>query len=329
VSRRAVIRRLCMVAVCAVPGWVSAAAIGQLGIAATVDTHQVHIADPVRLHLRVEGLEVSQRAHFPQDLSAQLPEHVVARRLGPIAAADSAASYDLRLFEVGDVTIEALDVSIIDGGDTLTLQTAPIDLRVVPLREEGETDLRQIKPPWAIGGGIPIWLVVLFVVLLIAALAWVASRYLLNRAPPAVRLQPSAPTDFSREFSRIESMGLLERGALKLYYTHLADVLRRLLEEQLQIEASERTTQEIATDVARHSLASEAIHRQILEFLSAADLVKFARAEPPIQEARAMPARGRQIVMDLAAQQAARVAVQQDNETTKSASSVQESEHVA
>ena len=301
--------------------------MAQLRITAAVDTHQVHIADPVRLLLQVEGLRATHRVDFAQDLSEQLPDHVMARRLDSKETVAGAATYDLRIYSVGDVTIAALPVRVIDGGDTITLQTPPVSLSVVPLREEGETDLRQIKPPWAIGGGIPIWFVAILAALLFALVAWIVSRYVLNRAPPAATAHTAAPTDFRREFSRIEAMGLLERGALKLYYTHLAGVLRRLLEERLQIEASERTTQEIAIDVAQHPLTSEGMHRQILEFLSAADLVKFARAQPPMDEARTMPGRGRRIVQDLDDQQAALDPVQMD-ETTAPPPTAQEPEHV-
>lgn len=297
----AVIRRLFLVAACVAPGWLNiTGASAQLSIAATVDTQQVHIGDPIHLSLQVEGLATSQRVLFPSEIDGQLPDDAVARRL-PAASRAHEATYDLRLFALGEATIAALQVPVVDGADTVILTTAPIELTVIALRQEGETDLRQIKPPWHIGGGIPVWVVVVLVILGLVALAWILYRYVLRRPPPTTSSNLVTPTDFNREFARIESMGLLERGAVKLYYTHLSDILRRLLEERLQIEGLERTTQEIIVDAQRHPLVTTALHEQIISFLKVADLVKFARAEPQMQEARQMPARGRQIVQQVEA----------------------------
>tara|TARA_B100000809_G_C14854629_1_gene429579 strand:+ start:378 stop:596 length:219 start_codon:yes stop_codon:yes gene_type:complete len=72
-------------------------------------------------------------------------------------------------------------------------------------------------------------------------------------------------------------MGLLERDATKLYYTRLADVMWRFLEEIADIVALDRTTAEITLDLQLSDRVDAATARQITDFFETADLVKFAR----------------------------------------------------
>ncbi len=295
------------------------AAQSQPSITVRVDTQQVHIGDPIRLQIRIDGLEPQQRALFPATLQDQWPEHVLARRLDRVTPVAGTALYDVRLFEVGETTLEALSITVVDGADTLILHSPPLQISVVAVREEGEQDLRLIKPPWMIAGGIPIWLVAVVGTIVILLVAWAAYR-LFGRHPhkEAPRVEP--PTDYRREFSRIEKMGLLERGAIKLFYTHLSEILRRFLEERLEVDALERTTHEIDVDLAEHPHVEDPLRQQILTFLQAADLVKFARAEPTMQQSQVMPASGRNLVEAVEAL-LARTRMQEESNPTPEADS--------
>ena len=45
-------------------------------------------------------------------------------------------------------------------GDTLLSETQPLAIEVISARSEGEDQLRDIKPPVLISGGVPLWVVV-------------------------------------------------------------------------------------------------------------------------------------------------------------------------
>ena len=267
----------------------------QPSITTLVDTNEVHIGDPIRLSLRTDHLQPQQRPLFPTDLNEQLPDHMRARRLQEPAQTGGVATYDLRLFEVGEQTIPTMQIPLVDGGDPLPLETPPVDIQVLAIRAEGDQDLHLIKPPWTIAGGIPIWLVAILGTIGLLILAWILYR-VLRRREVVVQPRVAAPIDYRREFLRIEAMGLLDRGAVKLYYTHLSDVLRRFLEDRLRVDALERTTQEIEADLQLYGHLDEILQQSILGFLQQADLVKFARAEPAKAQSKAMPATGLEIV---------------------------------
>lgn len=282
---------------------------------AEVDTAEVRLGDPVTLRLRVER-PVSSRSLFPEP-PEQLGSWVVRSRSAPTIGAGPAGvevderRYELAAYDLEAGPIPALEVLVIAAADTARLSSSPIPMRIVSARDPEEGDaLRDIKPPMAIPGGIPLWLAGLLAALAAVLAAWLVSRFLRrpDKPAPASRPAPPAPVDYEREFARIAESGLLQRGALKLYYTRLADVMRRFLEDRLSVDSLDRTTSEIAADLRRAPAPPDAGTREgIIGFLQAADLVKFARAEPPFPEAEAAPEEGRRLVAGAGAQLRARV----------------------
>jgi hypothetical protein len=184
-------------------------------------------------------------------------------------------------------------------GDTSIRTAGPVEVEIVALREADDGELRDIKSPVGVPGGIPLWLaaVTVFVALGVASgfIWWSRHRH---RSIGQVPSPPALRVDYAAEFTRIAAMGLLERGAFKIYYSLIAQNLRRFLEQECpEVEALEQTTEEIARALEGLELSPEAV-QEIIDFLSAADLVKFAHAEPSLEAARQASEVGRRIVTD-------------------------------
>lgn len=283
---------------------------------AQVDTAEIRLGDPVTLRLRVVR-PASSRSLFPEP-PEELGSWVVRSRSAPTTrAAAGGFEVDERRYELASYALDAgpvpaLEVVVVAGADTARLSSPPIPMRIVSARDPEEGDaLRAIKPPMAIPGGIPLWLAGVLAALAAALAAWIVSRFLRSRDSPAPASAPPppAPVDYEREFARIAESGLLRRGAFKLYYTRLSEVMRRFLEDRLSVDGLDRTTSEIAADLRRAPAPPDAGTREgIIGFLEAADLVKFARAEPPLPEAEAAPEEGRRLVAGAGEQMRARAA---------------------
>ncbi|MEE2657082.1 MAG: hypothetical protein VX733_01180 [Candidatus Latescibacterota bacterium] len=265
-----------------------------------IDSTEVTIGDVVHATLNV-AVAPSHRLVLP-DLGADLPKLAVT-------FADSASTllpeptrrwtYKLQAFEISTHTIPELTVAAVSAsGDTTRLTTEPVAFEVHSVLEEGEQELRDIKPPLLITGGIPVWLVALVVIAVVAVAVYLLARYLQSVSRGRVEPQPAVrpPTDYVREFTRIESMGLLQRGAHKEYYILLSDTLRRFLEEHCNFEAMECTTAEVQAALFRARGIREEGCGRIIRFLERADLVKFARAIPELEVAEGEPDIGREIV---------------------------------
>ena len=258
---------------------------------AALDTAAARVGDPIRLTLTLHH-DATARPEAP-DLSQILGDF--APRCADWHQRKVATEFELtqecelRLYELGVHEIPAVAVPFVTtAGDTLLRATQPLAIEVISARSEGEDQLRDIKPPVLISGGVPLWVVVAIglLALVLCALGgiWLWRRRTRTPEPPP----PPEPIDYVAEFARIAESGLLERGEFKTYYSLLSENLRRFLEESLAVEAMEQTTSELA-DTLQEGEVDTALRQQIIDYLAAADLVKFARFHPALDEARRAP----------------------------------------
>lgn len=259
-------------------------------VEAVLDTAVARVGDPIRLTLTLhhDATVHPQVPDLPQILRDFAPRCADWRqREGALAR-----ECELRLYELGVREVPAVAVPFVTAaGDTLLHATQPLALEVISARSDGEDQLRDIKPPVLISGGVPLWVVVaaglVALVLCVLGGAWLWRRR--SRTPALA--PPPEPVDYAAEFARIAESGLLERGELKAYYSLLAENLRRFLEQSLAIEAMEQTTSELA-DALGGTPVDESLRLQIIDYLGAADLVKFARFHPALDAARRAPEAG-------------------------------------
>ena len=261
---------------------------------ATLDTAAARVGDPIRLTLVLHH-DATARPEAP-DLSQVLgdfaPRCADWHQRTTEAGFELAQECELRLYELGLHEVPAVAVPFVTtAGDTLLRATQPLAIEVISARSEGEDQLRDIKPPVLVSGGVPLWVVVAIGLLLLVLCAlggiWLWRRHTRTPEPPP----PPEPIDYAAEFARIAESGLLERGEFKTYYSLLSENLRRFLEERLTIEAMEQTTSELA-DALREAEVDAALQQRILDYLGEADLVKFARFHPALDAARRTPDAG-------------------------------------
>ena len=286
-----------------VPGSAGGSPPQFVGVSARIDSVTATLGVPITLTLSMR-YPANARALLP-DLAEYLPEALSLIEPFPVEGArrdsDSGAErsygYALRAYELGEHTIAPITVAfVLASGDTTLRATAPLPLDIVALRAEGDVELRDIRPPLVIAGGIPVWLAGVLAAAAAVGTALLIKTLLDRRGRREPAETPAPPLDYAREFQRIAGMGLLERGAYKLYYTLLSDTLRRFLGEHTDVDAMEHTTAEITDTLAAISEFPAAVNAGIISFLQAADLVKFARATPAESSAREAPREGVRIV---------------------------------
>ena len=258
---------------------------------AALDTATARLGDPIRLTLTLyhDATARPEAPDLPQIFRDFSPRCAGWNQREVATEFELAQECELRLYELGLHEVPAVAVPFVTAaGDTLLRATQPLAIEVISARSEGEDQLRDIKPPVLISGGVPLWVVVAIGLLALALCAlggvWLWRRRTRIPEPPP----PPEPIDYAAEFARIAESGLLERGDFKTYYSLLAENLRRFLEESLAIEAMEQTTSELA-DALQEGEVDTALREQVIDYLAAADLVKFARFHPALDEARRAP----------------------------------------
>lgn len=123
-------------------------------------------------------------------------------------------------------------------------------------------------------------------VVLLGLLAWIVVRYMNNK--PIIRIvreKPPKPSHFTalQKIDEIKSdVTLRGEESAKEYYTRLTDALREYMHSRYKFNAADMTTGEIIENLLRFN-DKEAI-KELKEILEVADLVKFAKLKPSLNE---------------------------------------------
>ena len=81
------------------------------------------------------------------------------------------------------------------------------------------------------------------------------------------------------ELQRIASLGLLQKGLIKQFYTEISEVIKRYISRRYQMKTMELTTTELISAMKRASVPGK--HIGIYQpFFQEGDLVKFAKHIP-------------------------------------------------
>jgi hypothetical protein len=138
------------------------------------------------------------------------------------------------------------------------------------------TDIRDIAPPVEISSG-PAWLwwaVGVAVIAVLVLLAWLYWRRKRVEVPVVFEIPAH-----ERARRKLETaLDLYDQP--KPFCVIVSDAVRLYLEERFGLRAPERTTEEFLLDLSKNAALTANQKESLKEFLSACDMVKFARYEP-------------------------------------------------
>ena len=86
-----------------------------------------------------------------------------------------------------------------------------------------------------------------------------------------------------QELAEIQAMKLPAKGEFKRYYTLVSESVRKFLGTEYHFHVLERTTEEILSEIYQRNIP-DTIQQQIITFLPKADMVKFAKYIPSLEE---------------------------------------------
>lgn len=147
-------------------------------------------------------------------------------------------------------------------------------------------EIRDIKPPVDVPGGN--FFLFLFLGLLVGFVGFSIKSYLDRKNKIQGFITPKSSWD--RAFDRLNDLrdrNLPAQGQLKEYYSELSLIIRQYMEERFLIKASEMTTQEFLNYLQNSEVLSPEQKGFLNDFLTACDMVKFAKhqmSQPEIEE---------------------------------------------
>ncbi len=262
-------------------------------VRASVDRDEVTIGDPIRYTISVTAAA---------DIEVEIP--LLGERLGDFIVLDfddlpprtesgrvvTSRWFRLTVFQTGQHLLPGPTVYYrqstaerqrVDGNDV------PVTVISLLAQADPNATIRDIKPP-----EVPPfdWRPYALAALAVLVLAGLGGGLFLYRRRPSPAVAPPAPDAYQlavEALGRLRAEGLIERGQCEVYHVRLSAIVRDYLEDGLRLKAPEMTTEEFLSAAAGDSQLSTAQQDRLAEFLSQADLVKFARHRPGLEESEA------------------------------------------
>ena len=265
-------------------------------VAARADKTEVHVGDPIQVSVVAVG-----KSGVPVNLPGTLelgPLTLLERKDAEQNLGDGRIRREFTLtvagYEPGEVAVPPIDVTYLGPrGDVRTARTAPVPIKIASLiANEPEpalkdspggpapvTVMEQNLLPAYIAGGVAA-----------AALGALCAALIVRRMRARRGARPGPPPRPAHEIAlerldRLGQYGFLENADNRPFYFAVSEVIRDYLGARYDFDSLEMTTDELAAELRRRA-GRELVLGEVEGWLSACDLVKFAKISPSAAEAR-------------------------------------------
>jgi len=132
-----------------------------------------------------------------------------------------------------------------------------------------------------------LWWLIILLIIIIATIIYIIYRKKVKKEEVKVYIPPIQ--EAMQRLKELDEKQLLKQHKIKLYYSELTEIVRSYIEKDINIPALESTTDELLetmTDFNESSklgISKETL-KELKEILQNADLVKFAKSKPIVEE---------------------------------------------
>lgn len=271
-------------------------------VSISIDTANIKIGEQIQYKIKVAALE---QVVFPNLKLDSLGKVEVVATL-PIDTLKNylEKKYFITSFDSGIYVIPQQKI-IVKGNnfltDSLLVNVATVK---VDTTQQKMFEIKSIKnEPKTFDDYKHLWWILALVLLIIAFAVW----YFVFRKKEVVEIPKIYIKPIEEALQRLKELDeklLLQQNKFKPYYTELTDIVRTYIEKEIHIPAMESTTNELLETIidfnesSKLGISKETI-AQLKEVLQSADLVKFAKSKPIIEEIKAHRNLSEQIVQQI------------------------------
>ncbi len=187
-------------------------------------------------------------------------------------------------FDSLDVKVPVLEWKFVKGSDTLVKKTAPFSIKIRPIPVDTTKEINDVKPPERIPWGWLEYSILIGGLLVAALLGWLIYRRFKKK--PVEEVKEPEPvkilTNFDKALEKLEEIdrkGYLAEKKYKEHFSEVSDTVRWYFEIEYRFPSLELTTRETIRELTKKSVPQEQI-AGVDDFLTRADMVKFAKYEP-------------------------------------------------
>lgn len=274
----------------------TSAAEAPITVSARTDKTEARVGDVVTLIVTAVG-PVATPVNLPRSLElgpfSELDDQ--NRKLEERNLGDGKMRREFRAFvaayEPGEATLPGIEVTYIGrSGEVLSVKTAPIELKIVSLiANEPEPALKDNAPPVRVLQQ-DLLLVYIGAGLAAAGLGALGTILVRRRLRNRASLRPEPPPRPAHEIAlerldRLGAAGFAEDGDHRPFYFSVSEVIRDYLGGRFGFDSLELTTEELMDELRKRG-PRELVLGEVEGWLTACDLVKFAKISPSATEAR-------------------------------------------
>lgn len=280
----------------ALDGGARPAAEVPITVSARTDKAEARVGDVVTLIVTAVG-PLATPVNLPRSLElspfAELDDQ--NRKLEERDLGDGKMRREFRVFvaayEPGELTLPGIEVTYIGkSGEVLSTKTLPIEVKIVSLiANEPEPALKDNAPPVRVLQQ-DLLLVYIAAALGAAGLGALVAILVRRRLRARASLRPEPPPRPAHEIAlerldRLGASGFTEDGDHRPFYFSVSEVIRDYLGGRFGFDSLEMTTEELMEELRRRA-PRELVMGEVEGWLTAGDLVKFAKISPSATEAR-------------------------------------------
>jgi hypothetical protein len=253
-----------------------------------VQPDSLSIGDIVRYTIVLPQGTLYQSLIYPDSTAFGKDVELIDRKLFKTPSQADSIQFQLQFFGTSDVSFGNISIGLVNDAEITYINLPLITIPFKTLLTDEEPQLRPIKDIYAFAIN---WLPYLLLLLLLLLIGWVLVRYMRHyltakTEPVPIEMQLfENPLDYleKRLLSLRSDATLVERD-FKPFYTLLGDALRDYLENVHHVPALEMTTREVLREMSKRMVDPD-LTRQTGVVLKVADMVKFAKYEPGIEQA--------------------------------------------
>jgi len=269
----------------------------QIEVSSKIDTNLITIGDQFTLTLGLKK-PIKEDVSFPTllDTISKEIEIVEEKPIDTLRITNNIISlqkkYTLTSFDSGmfvlpkfNFKINVLDTDTIATQETLMLQVLTLK---VDTSQHKIADIKQpFKAPMTIMEFFDEYYIYILSAIILIALVILGLWYRkkLKNTNPKEKPKLKKPKEAAhvialRDLETLKEQKLWQSNRVKEYYVELTDILRKYLFNRFDIYAMEMTSDEILTAIKQIHEVNEELKNKTRQFLTIADFVKFAKANP-------------------------------------------------
>lgn len=283
------------VLVCIVGGWMINLPINaqQVTIDASIDSLQLLIGEQTKVKLEI-SLDAGQKLQMPVlkdtivrgvevlDIAKPDTQYLNNGKRMLVKQEYTITSFDSALYYLPPFEVLVNDQSYHSKALALKVYSVPVD--TLNLEQfYGPKDIRKVSIIWE-DVSIIFWFTLL--ILALATLGYYLYKRFKDNKPiiKKIKIEPKLPPHMQalQDIERIKADKNLRMNDLKEYYTELTNVLRAYMAERFNFNAMEMTSSEIIDKLLE--VDDKNSIQELKELFQTADLVKFAKHAPMINE---------------------------------------------